>query len=105
MLDFVIKQGDLKPYFEAELFDADGLMNLTGCTAKFIMAPATGGPPKVNAACAIIEGRRVRYMWVEGDTSEAGSYNAEIEITDGSGSKQTVPNDRYLQIQVIKELG
>jgi len=107
--DFVIKQNDTRPVLEAQLLNADGTpINLTNCTVKFFMVSisASGGQPKVNASCAIIDAvnGKVRYSWQAADTSDYGDYKAEFQITFPDGSIQTVPNDGYLIISVVKEI-
>jgi len=108
MSDFTIKQNDTRPNLDAQLLNADGTpIDLTGCTVRFLMVPTSGGAVKVDGICAITdaENGKVRYYWSAGDTANFGDYKAEFEVTFPDGSKQTVPNDGYLIISIVKELG
>jgi Rib/alpha/Esp surface antigen-like repeat protein len=107
MSDFIIKQNDTRPYLDAQLANTDGTpIDLTGCTVRFFMVSTSGGQPKINAQCAITDAvnGKVRYYWQAGDTESFGDYKAEFEITFPDGSKQTVPNDGYLIISVVREI-
>lgn len=107
MSDFTIKQNDTRPNLDAQLLNADSLpIDLTGCTVRFLMASTSDGAVKINAVCAITDAvnGKVRYYWQYGDTAVFGDYKAEFEITFPDGSKQTVPNDGYLVISVVKEI-
>jgi len=108
MGDFYIKQNDSRPYLDAQLFNADNtVIDLTGCTVRFIMAPTSGGSVKVNGLCAITDAMngKVRYYWQTGDTDAFGDYKAEFEVTFPDGSRQTIPNDGYIIVSVTKDLG
>lgn len=107
MSDFVIKQNDTRPNLDAQLLNANGApIDLTGCTVRFLMVSTSGGQVKIDALCAVTDAvnGKVRYYWQAGDTSNFGGYKAEFEITFPDGSKQTVPNDGYLIISVIREI-
>ena len=87
MSDFVIKQNDTRPNLDAQLLNADGApIDLTDCTVRFLMTPTSSTPPAE-------------------DTASFGDYKAEFEVTFPDGSRQTIPNDGYLVISVIKDLG
>lgn len=60
----------------------------------------------LKAACSVtdfVDGR-VFYAWQDGDTDTAGIYNVEFEIHWGS-EIQTIPNDTYIQINIVADLG
>jgi hypothetical protein len=51
------------------------------------------------------EAGEVEYPWEEDDLARAGLYQAEFEITFIDGRVLTLPNDSYLTIQVLEDLG
>lgn len=108
MSDFTIKQNDTRPVLDAQLQMGDGTpINLTGCTVKFCMISTIAKQPKINTQAAIIDAvnGKVRYNWAPSDTDIPGSYKAEFEITFPDGSVQSVPNDDYFTISVMKDIG
>lgn len=108
MADFTIKQNDTRPYLDAQLLNTDNTpINLTGCAVRLFMVSISGGQVKVDGVCAITDAinGKVRYYWQVGDTADYGDYKAEFEITFSDGSKQTIPNDGYLIISIIREIG
>lgn len=104
--DFYIKQGDLLPYIEVILKNADGtIVNLTGATVMFRMAKR-GSTPKVNAAATIVGSAsdgRVQYQWTSADTDTIGEFRAEWVVTFGNGKTQTHPNDTWHTIRILEK--
>lgn len=47
---------------------------------------------------------QVQFPWVAGDTDTTGVFNAEFEITWRDGTRQTWPEDGYLQIVISADL-
>jgi hypothetical protein len=78
-------------------------------SVKFIMSLAgkKNPVPKVNAAAQIDDPATasVSYQWVAADTDTAGVYNAEWEVTYVGGGKATFPDDGYVTVNVIADLG
>jgi hypothetical protein len=107
-MTFAIKQHDRRPAFTSTLeAPADTPIDLTGCTAKFIMSlNVTPFTLKVNAAATIISptAGTVAYSWGATDTDTVALYRAEWEITYGDGTKMTVPGGSYLYINVVADL-
>lgn len=107
MADFSIKTFDRLPSIQATLSSAGQPIDLTNATTvTFIMRPAGGGTPKVNAAATVVTPTAgvVRYDWTALDTNTAGSYQAEWQITWNTGKKQTVPTLSYHTIDVLADL-
>ena len=106
---FYIKKGDRLPAFTGIVKDGDGvIVNLTGCTAKFIMSKIPGGIPVVNASATIVPpptSGQVSYAWGATDTATAGTYYAEIEVTFPGALLETFPNDGYATVIIGTDLG
>lgn len=62
--------------------------------------------PAVKDICIITDAvdGRVTYLWQLGDTDVAGTFHVEFEIHWGA-EIQTVPNDSYLSIKIVADLG
>ena len=110
---FNIKRNDTSKNIECTLkinnVAVDNLGLATG--VKFIMrlAAKKNAAPKV-AAAAIIDDPvlypgAVHYEWGTGDTDTAGTYSAEWEVTYSGGGVATFPDDGYLTVNVVADLG
>ena len=106
-MSVLIKRNDTLPVFKATLNDVDGdVAVLSGATVKFIMVDKDGDE-KVSAA-AVITGAgtgQVEYRWIPTDTDTVGSYRGEFEVTFSDGNIMTFPNDGYIVITIIGDLG
>lgn len=110
---FYIKEGDRLPAITGTVKDGDGVeVNLTGCTAKFIMSLVPGGTPVVNAAASILAGIppvgypcRLSYAFLAGETDVSATYYAEFEVTFPGGVLETFPNNGYISVVIGKDLG
>lgn len=104
--DWSLKQHDRKPSIQATLTVGGSPVNLTGCTVKFIMAKASGGAPTINATAVIVDPVNgvVRYDWLPADTATTGSYQAEWQVTDGTGLEWTFPTLTYHSIAILADL-
>lgn len=105
---FYIKQGDRREPVDRILLGSDGNpVNLTGASVKFLMRDEAG-TVVVNAAAAIVgtaTDGRVRYSWAANDTATAGHFLAEFEVTFSDTTKQSFPNDGYLEVYVTDDIG
>lgn len=102
-----MKQHDLLPQLQAGLLNGVVAVNLSTATSvKFLMSNAIVGTV-ASAAATITDAVNggVAYTWSPGDTDVAGTYKAEFEVTWSSGKKQTFPNDSYLQVKILADLG
>lgn len=103
-----VKRGDRHPHIDATLLNPDGTaVDLSGASVKFLMRSVLGGVLKVNASATVVDAAagQVSYVWGATDTDTAGDYRAEFEVTFGDGTKLTVPNDSYLPVTVLEDLG
>ena len=48
---------------------------------------------------------KVTVAWQAGDTDKSGSFRAEFEITYPDTKKMTVPNDGWVSIIILPDLG
>ena len=111
---YQIKQGDTRPVYQAQLLDgfgtpAEAPLDLTNATQVKIKLRTTGdeGAPKVNGTMVITTPKTagiVTYQWAAGDLDTPGKYDVEFEITWTGGGIETVPNDGYLELEVVDDL-
>ena len=105
---FTMKRNDTRPGLLATLsLAASDVIS----SVKFFMATPQG-TLKVNGTAASIvtqpsatSGGQVQYSWAVGDSDTAGQYRGEFEVTLSSGRKETFPNDSYIPINIIPDLG
>lgn len=107
-----LKRNDTAPNIGIVCLSDSNPKDLTGATvAKFLMGTidATGASTtKVNGTMTFDGDRTsglVYYSWAVGDLDAAGIYKAEVEITWADGKKQTFPEDGYLEIIVLADVG
>lgn len=109
---FIIKKGDTLPTLDAVLTTgpnsgSQSPVNLTtAISCTFVMKSVSGGVgSRLNATIYDAVNGGVRYIWQSADTTTAGSYNGEWEVSFGTGKIQTFPNDSYFSITVGDDLG
>lgn len=105
--DITIKRGDTRNCIKAVFKDANGApIDLTGCAANFHMAPLNR-PAIISRAVHIqdVATGEVWVVWAPGETDTAGVYRAEFEVLYDDGKIETFPNDGYISIQIIEDLG
>lgn len=102
----VYTQNDTSPSLQANLKDYQGnAINLNGCTVQFQMVSLDKTvevvqPATVQDAAAGL----VQYEWQPNDTSTAGTYYVQFEITYGDGAVETYPNNDKLTLIIKPEL-
>jgi len=114
---FQSKVGDTGPAIQSTLRDWNGVVvDVTGATIKFKMkmrepVRGRGGLTrlvglKVDGVGAIVNGTGgiVNYQWVAGDLDTPGTYDAEWEITFGSGIIETFPRPGFIVVLVEGDL-
>lgn len=102
---FTTKRNDTAP-IEVFLKDRDGRVDLTGASVKFLMQDLDGTQIISNSATVVnaSEGE-VKYVFNEGDVDESGEYEAEFEVTTAAGEVHTFPNDDYIVVVIIDDVG
>jgi hypothetical protein len=104
---FVIKQNDTLPRLTATLKEADNSpIDLTDATTVHLVLKQKDGTPQFKKPCSILddEGGIVQYDWDAEDTAEDGNYDGEFEVLWGT-EVQTIPNDKYFDVLIVKDLG
>lgn len=96
---YTIKRGATRP---ALRYSAG--VDLTGATARFVMADRPGAVPVVDAP-AEVAGEDLIYRWAATDTLTARAYYAEFHVTFLSGGVQVFPTDAYLAVEIMADLG
>lgn len=107
MADYTVKSADAGTAIEAVLKQNGNLVDLTGATVRFLMAPASDlTDSKVNAAATIdnAAGGAVSYTWAAADLDTPGNYVAEWEVTFADGSISTFPSAVYNTIEILADL-
>jgi len=113
-MSFTIKRGDTSPALRQRLVPSQETQNhgITGYNAvKFFMRDASTYELIVSATdddnITIIDAEdgAVEYQWQPGDTSKSGIYEAEWEVTYFDNSVETFPNDGYVEIEILEDLG
>jgi hypothetical protein len=103
---FYIKRNDTSPAFQRTLKDAAGtVIDLTG--ASVVLHVTTMDDESIINAAAIIVtplAGLVQYNWLPIDTSIAGTYKVEWEVTYADTTVETFPNDSYDQLIITKDL-
>ena len=97
---FFIKQNDTRPALYAQLLQDGSPVDLTGCTVRFNMSSGLSREAIITDAT----NGCVRYDWQEGDTAVPGVYAAEFEVTFPDGTRETFPNDGFLEIVITREV-
>jgi hypothetical protein len=108
MSAFPLKQHDTLPALEAVLSDDDGPIDLSGASVQFVLSRVgCGGREPVfkkPATLADAAAGKVRYLWENSDTADAGSFAGEFEVSQG-GKTQTFPSVGYIPIIINPDLG
>jgi hypothetical protein len=128
--DFIIKRNDsgaaqpLKATLEKLKVDAEGKpellegqeqfvpINLSTAASVHMYAKSDARRIKFGAMTLVDKPNgKVEYAFQKAageepaDLSKEGTYKLEFEITWADGSVQTVPNDGYLTLEVVEDLG
>jgi hypothetical protein len=105
--DYTLKQNDTWPPLVATLSDIAGPLDLTDAdTIRLILRSRalviTTAPVEIVDPAS---SGQVTYTFTTADTRVAGDYSLEFEITWNNGGIETVPNDSYLTITIVEDLG
>lgn len=105
MANVTIKRNDTKDNIKATLSNESGPVDLTGATVRFLMSKR--GTVKVDRPAQVQDAVNgiVWFVFEMGDTNETGSYQAEFEVTFSDARVETFPNDGFILINIINDLG
>ena len=111
---YKIKRGALSPPYRVILRQANKQpLDLDGCTATFVMRLRGQADPTVETAMTILQegdaetGINIgmaQYDWLSGDTDVSGIYDAEALVVDSANNPLRIPNDGWLEIQILGNL-
>lgn len=76
-------------------------VDLTEASVRFVFNGGNG----VIATKTDGENGEVRVVFDRSDLSEAGSYQAELEVEYSDGRIETFPNDGYIDFVILKDQG
>jgi hypothetical protein len=108
------KRGDVLPAIRRTLAYSDGsVQQLTGAHVRFIMYPsinhtrkAESGTPIIGVATIVdVDAGTVEYEPTSQDTATAGLYFGEFEVVTAAGKRVTFPNDGYVEVTILDDLG
>lgn len=115
MADFWAKRYDTAPPLREVLVDGNGdPANLQNTSVRFFMKPMEGYTAPAVEGDALVEQfgdgldgtmGRVSYQWAPNDLDIPGGYYAEWQVTYADGHIETFPNDRYVTVAVVEDLG
>ena len=107
-MTFYIKQNDTVPSIRAELQNGNGdAVDLIDATVQFHMRAIGANQTTVDAAAVVVSAASgiVQYNWIAADTDTIGSYQAEFEVTYPDGTIETFPNNGYIRVEIIDDIG
>lgn len=107
-MTFYIKQNDTVPSIRAELQNGNGdPVDLINANVRFLMRAIGANQTTVSAAAVVITPASgvVQYNWIAADTDTIGSYQAEFEVTYPDGTIETFPNNGYIRVEIIDDIG
>jgi len=99
VLTWRMKRGDTYPPLKVQLLRGGVPIDLTGATVNFCFLGNKYQCTVTDAANGKIE-----HQWQPEETSNPGTYNAEIEVTYSSGSVETFPNNDYIKIIILDDI-
>lgn len=104
MADYTMTQGDTLRSIEATLYGPDGaVIDLTGCTVKFLMRRQNSAVLKVQSLATIVTAAAgiVRYSPLSGDVDTPGLYLGRWKVNETASDKDlTVPNSNDFTIHI-----
>lgn len=100
-----IKRGDLEPELEIALTRDGAPVDLTPAqSVNVVMLPRARGAAVRRIATGGATGV-VKMPWVAGDTDAPGLIDLEVEVTWPVDRPETFPEDGYLTVEVVPDLG
>lgn len=101
------KRNDTRTAVKATLIGGDGSpVDLAGASVRFLVTDFRGTSiiaRQVDIVSAV-EGK-VLFVPEAPETGQAGTYRGEFEATFDDGRLETYPNDGYISIEILPDLG
>jgi hypothetical protein len=93
-LHLTLRQGNRRP------------ITLGGATVRILLKERASGAV-ISGNCAISDANRgkIQYNWSSGQTSTAGTYDVEFEVTAADGKVETVPGREADALVIRPDLG
>lgn len=101
---FTIKRRDTSPQL---VYTLSPTVSLVGASAVFNMSDLSGASIIERATASIEDAANgiVGFTFSAAQTAAAGTYDAEFEVTLSDGSIETYPNNEYIIVEIIPDLG
>lgn len=109
MAVYEVKQGDTEP-MEITLRDRKGIADLTGATSIVFGMKAREGTAAITRDAEVLgdpKVGKVQVPWGTTDLAIAGLYDAEVQVIQANGKKQTFPSGGdvpYLVVDVKPQI-
>lgn len=95
-----LKRNDTGIGLRATLSNQDGVIDLTDASVLFLFEDH-----EIQAEIQDVEQGTVTVTFNSLQTSKVGMFYAEFEVRFKDGRIETYPNDGYLQINIMQDLG
>lgn len=100
-----IKRGDRRPGVTITCKNGSSPAPLNQATSLKLLGKLNGSLLINRTATGGADGKVVIDAWEDADTATAGTLLLEVEATWEDGTKTTYPPDKYLEVQIIPDLG
>lgn len=95
-----LKQNDTGLGLKGTLLNGNGPVDLTGANVLFLMDKFIIYPEVIDAANG-----QILVVFEKEHTLSPGIFKAEFEVQFSDGRIETFPNDDYLKIKIMNDLG
>lgn len=106
-MSVVLKRGDTRTAIRATLKTPTGAaVDLTDATVRFLLADLRG-VLKIDKHIDVLDAAAGKVLAVleATEVDEAGTFRAEFEATFSDGRVETYPNDSYIAVKILPDLG
>lgn len=100
-----IKRGDRRPGVTITCLNGSTPIDLTVASSVRLIGKLGGSKIIDREVTGTADGKVVIEVWEVNDTATAGRLQMEVQVTWADGTIQTFPGDRYLEVEIIPDLG